>query len=527
MLGKISYRSAALPALALLIAPVLSILISQWLVTARGPFNLGDNQDPEYCYLMNAINVASFQAPGHTDHPGTTLQLLGAAVITARWMLTRHPNIGLKDAVLADPESYLRALNAILNILVAAALFAAGWSMWRNAASLAAALLLQSGIFVFRENLFALCRVAPEPLMIAAVYALIALLLPVLWDRKAHPLAAGAVVAFGIVTKVTFLPLLLVVAMFTRWKDRWRFVAALLATGIILLLPIAEQRPRVWAWLLSIATHRGTYGAGEAGLPEADRLLRNLYACYVAEPYLFHFCALILLALVALNFAARPDPFVNSAKRLLWTGLLVITLQIAMTIKHYAAHYLLPSLIFTSFLIPAVYLILRAGALAPRIRRILAVACTAIFVIALWRSSGALRHIAEFASQYRDSMSHLAEVREHQQGCTTIAFYRSSAPGFALFFGDGFASRFSAPDLARLYPTQIFYERFGGHFETFDRSDVTARVKDLVDSGACLLLQGTSLDRDPLTLPRGLRIEPIEVTKSEGLYRLRPDERRP
>ncbi|MDH3554369.1 MAG: hypothetical protein OES18_00795, partial [Deltaproteobacteria bacterium] len=67
----------------LLVIPGVVFALSLVFADINGPYYLGQNSDPEYVYLFNALNIAKFEAPRHTDHPGTTLQVLGATVIRA------------------------------------------------------------------------------------------------------------------------------------------------------------------------------------------------------------------------------------------------------------------------------------------------------------------------------------------------------------------------------------------------------------------------------------------------------------
>lgn len=137
--------------LALLITPVIILALAGLLVDARGPYNRGENFDPDYNYLLNSLNLLLFHGPGHTDHPGTTLQEGGAAVILGRWLVASTVGnwVPLQEATLRAPEEYLHSINIMLVLLIAAAVFFAGWQMYRASGSLLAALTLQTSVFLF------------------------------------------------------------------------------------------------------------------------------------------------------------------------------------------------------------------------------------------------------------------------------------------------------------------------------------------------------------------------------------------
>src|SRR3954469_14950236 len=117
-------RLSPLAAAALAIVPALSLGIGAavaWSAIARWvpPFF-----DPDYHYLLNAMSIAEGHAPHHIDHPGTTLQELGAAVLLVRHALTGTGP--LRMDVLRDPEPALTAISLCLRALVALALYLLG-----------------------------------------------------------------------------------------------------------------------------------------------------------------------------------------------------------------------------------------------------------------------------------------------------------------------------------------------------------------------------------------------------------------
>jgi hypothetical protein len=72
--------------LAILVVPILLFCFPLILRSYHGPYYLGYNSDPAYAYLLNSLNILNGVPPGHTDHPGTTVQLLGAVGILIRWL---------------------------------------------------------------------------------------------------------------------------------------------------------------------------------------------------------------------------------------------------------------------------------------------------------------------------------------------------------------------------------------------------------------------------------------------------------
>lgn len=97
---------------ALLVIPVALFVLSIVTVNAQGPWNLY-RYDPEYAYLLNSLNLLQLHSPGHTDHPGTTLQEFGAMVVFCKWTAGSLSGGAetLQRAVLSHPEDYLRLMG--------------------------------------------------------------------------------------------------------------------------------------------------------------------------------------------------------------------------------------------------------------------------------------------------------------------------------------------------------------------------------------------------------------------------------
>ena len=131
----------------LLIIPGIVFFLALLLSDIKGPYYLGQNSDPEYVYLFSALNIATFEAPRHTDHPGTTLQLLGATVIRASYFFTGRKS--LVEDVLSRPEHYLRLMNIVLILLYSITLSAGGLKGFRVSGRLSVALILQTSPFLF------------------------------------------------------------------------------------------------------------------------------------------------------------------------------------------------------------------------------------------------------------------------------------------------------------------------------------------------------------------------------------------
>src|SRR6266404_1244632 len=275
---------------ALLVLPVLLFLVGSLLTQAHGPYYLGSNLDPDYPYLLNSLNLLTFHFPAHTDHPGTTLQILGAVIALVQWLGSNIvvPWESLQHSVLSKPEDYLHFINAVLNAILALCVYMAGRKIYRMSGSFAAALVLQGGCFLFLQILLAMVRVAPEPLLVITGFLLATSLAIHIFrgyrktgsDESEHAdirdaLLAGAIVAFGLVTKITFAPFVLFALLFKTTRAKLSFCVSMILTASVLLIPVYPHLPRMASWFVSLLLHKDRYGSGAVGIPSVGELTTN------------------------------------------------------------------------------------------------------------------------------------------------------------------------------------------------------------------------------------------------------------
>jgi hypothetical protein len=89
--------------------------------------------DPNYAYLINALKILNLTTLGHVDHPGTSVQWLGALVLKVSYLTTSSAHI--IETVLANPETHIQRITLVIvwlntGILLVAKLV--GLSVFRN-----------------------------------------------------------------------------------------------------------------------------------------------------------------------------------------------------------------------------------------------------------------------------------------------------------------------------------------------------------------------------------------------------------
>jgi hypothetical protein len=535
--------------LTLAVIPVGLFAASVILTREHGPYYQRNNLDPEYNYLLNSLSLLTLHAPTHNDHPGVTLQILGAAVEWLKWFggFLLGSRQSLSESVLSQPESYLHAMNVVLNVLLSGALYWSAIAVYRLSKSLSAPIVLQVTLLVYHQSFLALPRVSPEPLLMAEGLALMALLAPAVFvaqdgEVAKEPRLAGAAGAFfglGLMTKITFAPWAAVVLLFPYKSQRRRFFTAAAATVLILLLPVATRIPYMMSWFTSLLTHAGAYGTGPVGLPAAHALATNLFWLWLNEPPFFVLLSLyvgilVLLLLFRPQDAQLRGPVRESARRLLLAGIVAMVAAIAMVTKHLVeVRYLLPALVLTAFVNSALCaLALQSELYKPAARWLCVAGSVALVGVGLARNGPFLRRWVEVARMDQRDIAQVRALEDRLSGCEIIGSYAPSLPIYALAFGGDYSGGVHRNTLEKLYPGAIHYDPYGKQFLSFGFNQKIEDVQRMVRSGKCVLLESDPLDAAAVNTLRasdGIDLatlmtsaNPFRPTVPTAVYQLHP-----
>ena len=201
---------AQLPLLAL---PVLFLISALWVRAQGGPNWLWFNLDPDYFYLLDALNIINLTTPGHVYHPGTTVQWLAALILKMTHPATSSD--GITKLVLANPEPYLQLIAVIFTGLNGLALWGLGAVGRRVFGGLTAAWFLQLAPFISMVVLKHSYHAKPEALLLLTMLIMASMavlsLAPGLMARRriSFAVAFGVIAGFGVATKVTAFPVFL------------------------------------------------------------------------------------------------------------------------------------------------------------------------------------------------------------------------------------------------------------------------------------------------------------------------------
>jgi hypothetical protein len=510
-----------------LVIPAIIAWMTLTIYTARGPSFTTNCPDPEYAYLFNALGIAEFHPPDHTDHPGTTVQTVGAVVLGAAHVVRSPAALTLRDDVLTHPEAFLRVYQHALLAIYACVSVAAGWLVFRSTRRLVPALIIQATPFFSYQAVVGLTRVDPEPLLLTAGIALSAGIFAMLSTPQRYPkrwaVGLGAVCGLGMATKVIFAPLALVpLVAFATMRQRIVYVLSTAAALVLGVLPMLPGLGRTLRWLWGMVTHTGDYGAGDKGLADWAAYPGHVWGLVTGEPLVAPIAVVAAVAgLLALRAGPRTDPAASRRHR---TLLAVVGTQLALLVivgKQPRAHYLVPAISLCGLTVALLWSLAageQAPGRSPKPRAIAATAAAVVLTIVAgvreWRIVGAQ---AAGLVVYREHTLQVAARCDAQPDRSLVRAVRSSSPGAALHYGNLFAGQRFSQDLRRLYPGVAVWDWTG--INAFGQSLNPADLADPATSPPSFQLVASKI-YDPAQMPQanGLSFQKTAEIGSEAFY---------
>jgi hypothetical protein len=477
--------------------------------------------DPAYAYLFNGMGLMRGFAPHHVDHPGTPLQMLTGIVSFVDWSVRRFfgaTTLNFEAAVLYESESYLLTISIVLLILNVAGLLYLGRKITRSSGSIAIAMLAQAGYLLFASQLPRFAYVSPEALTIFSAAVVMGLLSPYLFcsdpnyrGRTADPILIGFFLALGLISKITFLPVLGLLLLIPRFRSRLLCLASLLVFSVAFFGPALSMFSYWRGFILRIVRHSQYYGDGPAEFIELSAVPSRMWAFWENLPVLYlGFIAAALVGIFQLFRSRRPNQTIWQAG--IFCG--IIFLGLLSAIKHYGFKYAIPSLaIIPPVLAWSIFHFLK---IVPghRTRQAFAVAgviCAAALSVPGIRALLSNLSIAN-TSRARDLPSLSAALAQHP-GALIIGTYGARTREYAIEFGLAFANIRYQKMVAAGRSDLILYSS-GNWLNVIGEGLRDAQfANELVESGREVLL----------LLPEG--VEPPAMLKVRLLHRI-PDRER-
>ena len=527
----------------LFLMPAFWIISTFKIANVRGYYWLGINYDPDYPYLFNALNIANLKTPGHTDHPGTTLQILGAIVLKISYFIESifNPSLEtLNETVVNNPEKYLTLINITILLIIVCLVFLVGLISFVYFQNVSLSLILQITPFLNLATWQALNKVSPEPLLFGMSQMLVILLLIYLRKQNAEKsqwfaIALGIILGLGLATKVTFIPLIILLIVIPQIRLKFLALFTLVLTFIIATLPIASKYQITLKWLTSIATHTGKYGQGDPGFIETTAIWSNINWLISSEKIFFSLVIIstfvlgIVFLLERRNNWDREAEIKNLSVRkstLLFSLIIVIFwLQILLTIKHPGIHYLIPSMGLCGLLIfiQVVYL----PSLIKHFRFTKSELVTKFFPptalavcigLSVQQFPIYFQTIASIYSIHnQDNKTIQNIIDEKYSNCLKVTYYGASSKEYALQFANNYSANNFSTYLIELYPNEIFYSLWASKYSSY-----VELLQDLnFVNRECVIFRGLKLGGEDMSkeyyVPN-VTLKPIFIGTSEALY---------
>lgn len=397
------------------VLPVVLFLIAFFFKEAGGPYYL-NYYDPGYVYLVNSINLSEFEDVGHTDHPGTSLQIFGAVIL--KILFFGKSDREILEKVFSDPEFYLNVLNKSLVLINCLALYLLGLFTYRQTSNLSLSIFIQLSPFISFEILYGLVIVSPENFLILCVLCISGVLFYYVYNKDsdkhmtALAIVCGIICGFGTVSKLTFLPVcLLPLILLKGLKSKLLFTFTAITVFVFIFLPALSNFSKFTSWFINLTVNSGIHGHTELSKFSLSVFLNNIVTIFEKDIFLLAVYLLIAFVIATNHFSKtvknqiRNDGHSYKVNKVLISLFFTITFQILVVAKNYlpyAQYYIVPSLMFAVtglvFLIDSSLISLKRFANLNPVK-VYSFAAFIVIVFSVYEISESFREAASFRSE--------------------------------------------------------------------------------------------------------------------------------
>ncbi len=474
------------------------------LKTGQGPYYL-NFYDPSYVYLISSLNLSQLNGygVGHFDHPGTTVQIMGAVIIKI-YHLISSSNADIVQDVLSRPEEYLKVINKIFGIINTVLLFLLGCFTFKMTDNFIYSLLIQFTPFTSMEIFYGYIIVTPDNFLIAVSLCLIAVFIYYLYspnsqnesDSFSYDLvfSFAIVTALGMATKLNFLPMVLIPLLLIKGiKNKLVFIAASLILFHIFIFPVLSNYSQFAEWITNLIIYSGHYGQGEATVVDSSEFFHHLGLIFTKDAF-FTFTYIIVLMTLALNVFKRQkiekgdDVLLRKQLKLLASIFIAVTFQIIIVSKQYRQHYMIPS-----FLLSIFSLSLCAPILSFHFNKLKTNFSYLIIVllISVWTSYQIIINYNIAVFQRTEAFNIENYIKDNYRDNFLVSTYSSASKQCALAFAVSYAGsqrdRYQAV-LRKIQPEVLFYNPWIKRFETISETD---DIKNIIPKDRKIIVQIT------------------------------------
>jgi hypothetical protein len=487
VLRKLGFRGRTLLDAALFsIAPVLFLIVGFFWTKGQGPQWLGRNFENSYPYLLNSLAIVEGKSPFWVDHPGTTTQIFGAAVLrTSALGSSRHY---LVNAVLADPEGYVSIVHRAELVFSCLLLWILPWWAGISAGARLIGLLIQVPVFFFIGIVNYIGWFGSDlllvPVSIAAISIGAVLIQQKRYGRRNLATVAmmGIACGLGIATKLTFFPIILLALLLCHGFRNWiTFAGSFLITCAVTFIPIYPRLIKVFNWIVALSSHSGYYGRGPVGLPTADRYLLDILQLVQAEPclWMIPIAAAVAITLCVIRvFSTAKDLYAQSLLISTAAVLVIQAVSFLIIAKHPGIHYLFALEMSLGLDLLLLFEVFRTTENLRPIRIIGGLTLIALLFAGFWHGAKTLPLVyRSLRVEVKKDLNFYRLAKRRAGDTIIVGYYRSLSPEFALWFANDFSEGIFGKYLQKLYPKALVYNIFNSRFQTFTESFDSAAME--------------------------------------------------
>jgi hypothetical protein len=459
----------------LVIPLLLSIIHIYFTKTVDDP-HYAINTDPDYAYLLSAIDLSSLGKSNMVLHPGTTFQMMCHLIMRCTYALSDNAGDDFQTSVLKKPVFYLDVLQttfASFNIILV--LFM-GILTYRITKKILFGLLIQFTPFFSSQTILSgFRRVSVDVLLVFISLIMVLFLIKVLQsdlDKKKiyiYSIILGLIAGFGAATKITFILISVIpLIVIPSFIPRTIYILSTMISGFTFTLPISSIYIKIYKFLKGILFHTGIYGRGEQAIIEPNEYMANLWQI-VKENLPFIIILFISIVFIILTLISK-ETRKTAVRDIRFKFLFAVTLTqfsfIIVVAKHLQNKYLLPALCLSGLLIYLLCLNFNRNyqkKISPgssRIRRLLYFGASFFLLFSLVNTFwGVVKFHRMNSSTLKESIELDRKIKNDFEDFGII--YYNNAPTF--IWGLEFGNRWTpiyADALRKIYGNRYFYHIF-------------------------------------------------------------------
>ena len=526
-------------AIALCTVPFAILIVGVMLSIPMYPIHLnsgfGFGPDAAYVYLFAALDILQGHSPVFTDHPGTPVQSLMAAVIPPTWGISFVLGLthsGLIDSVLQNPELYLRNTSYALLVLTSLGSLYLGLQFYRASNNLTLSVATQTAALAFPLVSPMMVYPTAESFLQILSIVLLGVLSPFFFkshfsfDSTAYRRAAcaGFLCGLGLATKLSFLPILTILFILSRSRLVLIAIGACILTWAAGVLPIWQRLPAMLGWFKNILTHSGLHGRGETSLIDVSLLIQNIKMLH--GMFTLYFSVVFAIAVYCGFRLIRSRRFRNDVTdQELKSTLVILLVLLAQTFavaKHPGPSYMvaaLPVAVFagTYLLNSPTFHIRQSSIFLFRPIQLSLIALLCFFVV--FNSKTALSTVQQQREKAEETFNEIQATISLFDNPIVIGTFNCNFKDCATWFGIALARDLDTR-MDRVSPNFYYYDIFSGRLRVPGQSEVSKLasrqiLEEFLQSGRSLLL--ISLPYPHIEL---FKLDLVKQTAGQRLYKI-------